>query len=155
MSFAWSDGVLLSALRRDNCWVLLDELNLAPQPVLEGLNSLLDHRRELVVPETGERVRAKAGSFQLFATQNRMVDGGGRKGLPKSFLNRFVKIAVSELSSKDSESICKRLFGDDMWNSVCEGVVESVRIAGDMRFKGGSGWEWNLRDVGYVLGLAQ
>ncbi|KAF4688471.1 AAA ATPase midasin, partial [Perkinsus olseni] len=147
VSFTWSDGVLLSALRRDNCWVLLDELNLAPQPVLEGLNSLLDHRRELVVPETGERVRAKAGSFQLFATQNRMVDGGGRKGLPKSFLNRFVKIAVSELSSKDSESICKRLFGEDMWNSVCGGVVESVRVAGDMRFRGGSGWEWNLRDV--------
>ncbi|KAF4672212.1 AAA ATPase midasin [Perkinsus chesapeaki] len=147
VSFAWSDGVLLSALRRDNCWVLLDELNLAPQPVLEGLNSLLDHRRELVVPETGEKVRAKPGSFQLFATQNRMVDGGGRKGLPKSFLNRFVKIAVSELTAKDSESICMRLFGEELWPVVCQGAVESVRAAGEMQFKGGSGWEWNLRDV--------
>ncbi len=41
--FAWTDGVLLRALKAGD-WVLLDELNLAPQSVLEGLNSLLDHR---------------------------------------------------------------------------------------------------------------
>ena len=33
--FRWADGAFLSALRRGD-WVLLDELNLAPQPVLEG-----------------------------------------------------------------------------------------------------------------------
>lgn len=48
--FAWADGPLLSALRA-GAWVLLDELNLAPQAVLEGLNALLDHRREVYVPE--------------------------------------------------------------------------------------------------------
>ncbi|KAM0949589.1 putative cobaltochelatase [Dioscorea sansibarensis] len=36
MEFSWSDGVLLQALKNGN-WVLLDELNLAPQSVLEGL----------------------------------------------------------------------------------------------------------------------
>jgi midasin len=41
--FAWSDGVFLQALK-EGCWVLLDELNLASQSVLEGLNSCLDHR---------------------------------------------------------------------------------------------------------------
>ncbi len=41
--FAWSDGPLLSALKAGH-WVLLDELNLAGQSVLEGLNALLDHR---------------------------------------------------------------------------------------------------------------
>lgn len=48
--FAWADGPLLSAVR-SGAWVLLDELNLAPQAVLEGLNALLDHRREVYVPE--------------------------------------------------------------------------------------------------------
>jgi len=48
--FAWADGPLLTALR-SGAWVLLDELNLAPQAVLEGLNALLDHRREVFVPE--------------------------------------------------------------------------------------------------------
>lgn len=41
--FAWVDGPLLGALRAGH-WVLLDELNLAGQSVLEGLNALLDHR---------------------------------------------------------------------------------------------------------------
>lgn len=51
--FRWSDGAFLSALRNGD-WVLLDELNLASQSVLEGLNAVLDHRREVFVPELGE-----------------------------------------------------------------------------------------------------
>jgi hypothetical protein len=42
---ATRDGALLRAMRRGD-WVLLDEINLAPQATLEGLNALLDHRRE-------------------------------------------------------------------------------------------------------------
>ncbi len=41
-----SDGPLLAAVKAGH-WVLLDELNLASQPVLEGLNALLDHRAEV------------------------------------------------------------------------------------------------------------
>ncbi len=41
--FAWCDGVFLQALKA-GAWVLLDELNLASQSVLEGLNAVLDHR---------------------------------------------------------------------------------------------------------------
>ena len=44
--FAWFDGVFLAALKRGD-WVLLDELNLAPQSVLEGLNACFDHREEV------------------------------------------------------------------------------------------------------------
>ena len=32
---------------RRGAWVLLDELNLASQTVLEGLNAVLDHRAEV------------------------------------------------------------------------------------------------------------
>lgn len=35
-SFMWRDGPLLAALKSPNTWILLDELNLAPQSVLEG-----------------------------------------------------------------------------------------------------------------------
>jgi midasin len=35
LKFKWSDGVFLKALKNGD-WVLLDELNLAPQAVLEG-----------------------------------------------------------------------------------------------------------------------
>jgi hypothetical protein len=31
-------------------------------------------------------------SFRVFGAQNPFSQGGGRKGLPKSFLNRFTKV---------------------------------------------------------------
>ena len=83
--FKWSDGVFLAAMKRGD-WVLLDELNLAPQSVLEGLNACFDHREEVYLPELGMTVRAPS-SFRVFCAQNPMVEGGGRKGLPQSFLN--------------------------------------------------------------------
>jgi hypothetical protein len=46
--FRWCNGPLLKALMNGD-WVILDELNLASQTVLEGLNSLLDHRSEVRV----------------------------------------------------------------------------------------------------------
>ena len=85
-TFRWMDGPLLTAIKR-GCWFLLDELNLAPQPVLEGLNALLDDHRELFVPELNERFKAPV-SFRVFTTQNGL-NTAGRKGLPRSFLNRF------------------------------------------------------------------
>lgn len=36
--------------------LILDELNLAPPEVLEGLNRLLDDNRELLIPETQVRL---------------------------------------------------------------------------------------------------
>lgn len=80
------DGPLLAAVKAGS-WVLLDELNLAGQSVLEGLNGLLDHRAALFVPELGQSFKAHT-DFRLFAAQNPLQEGGGRKGLPKSFLNR-------------------------------------------------------------------
>lgn len=51
--FAWKDGPFLRALRAGD-WILLDELNLASQSVLEGLNACFDHRGEIYIPELGE-----------------------------------------------------------------------------------------------------
>ncbi|KAF9601894.1 hypothetical protein IFM89_023958, partial [Coptis chinensis] len=92
MRFAWSDGILLQALKNGD-WVLLDELNLAPQSVLEGLNAILDHRAEVFIPELGQTYKCPT-SFRVFACQNPSCQGGGWKWLPKSFLNRFTKVWV-------------------------------------------------------------
>jgi midasin len=89
--------------------VLLDELNLAPQPVLEGLNAVLDHRGSVFIPELGESF-ACPPSFRVFATQNPVAQGGGRKGLPKSFLNRFAKVFVEPLSREDQVFIARSRF---------------------------------------------
>ena len=75
--FKWSDGAFLAALKNGD-WVLLDELNLAPQPVLEGLNAALDHRAEVFVPELGKTFKCPS-TFRVFAAQNPAAQGGGRK----------------------------------------------------------------------------
>ena len=49
--------------------MLLDELNLASQSVLEGLNAVLDHRAEAFIPELGQTFSCPQ-TFQLFAAQN-------------------------------------------------------------------------------------
>jgi len=66
--FSWCDGVFLKALKRGD-WVLLDELNLASQTVLEGLNSCFDHRAQVFVPELGQTFDCP-DSFRVFAAQN-------------------------------------------------------------------------------------
>lgn len=99
-SFVWRDGPLLAALKAPNTWILLDELNLAPQSVLEGLNAILDHRGEVYIPELNKTFKIDQQT-RIFASQNPLRQGGGRKGLPQSFLNRFTKVYLSKLNTGD------------------------------------------------------
>ena len=71
-------------------------MNLAPQAVLEGLNAILDHRGTAFIPELG-RTFTRHPNFRIFTAQNPLGQGGGRKGLPKSFLNHFTKVGLPEL----------------------------------------------------------
>lgn len=67
-------------------------MNLASQSVLEGLNACLDHRGEVYIPELGRTFHIQHGQTRIFACQNPLNQGGGRKGLPRSFLNRFTQV---------------------------------------------------------------
>ena len=93
MCFEWHDGPLLAAMK-SGYWILLDELNLATQSVLEGLNACLDHRAEIFIPELNKTFSIDSDTTKIFATQNPPREGGERKNLPKSFLNRFVKVML-------------------------------------------------------------
>lgn len=68
--------------------------------MLEGLNAVLDHRAEVFIPELGRSFHCPT-SFRLFAAQNPVQEGGGRRGLPKSFLNRFTRVHVELLQPSD------------------------------------------------------
>lgn len=148
--FAWKDGEFLRALQEGR-WVLLDEMNLAPQAVLEGLNAVLDHRGSVYIPELG-RTFVKHPAFRIFAAQNPLSQGGGRKGLPKSFVNRFTKVYVDPLSPSDLLLVCQHLHPDMQsdilqamitFNSSLHNAVSVERTFG----KEGAPWEFNLRDV--------
>jgi midasin len=148
--FAWRDGVFLQAIRNGD-WVLLDELNLASQSVLEGLNAVLDHRAEIYLPELNLTVKC-APSFRLFACQNPTSQGGGRKGLPKSFLNRFTQVYVDTLSDEDLLFIAHSMYPELSEDLLGKMIAFNARLHLDIMSKGlygrrGSPWEFNLRDV--------
>ena len=152
--FKWSDGAFLAALKNGD-WVLLDELNLAPQPVLEGLNAALDHRAEVFVPELGKTFKCPP-TFRVFAAQNPAAQGGGRKGLPKSFLNRFTRVFVEPMRINDVEHIAKSLHPnviESVINKMVQCNAELARLssmtdASGYRFaRAGAPWEFNLRDI--------
>ncbi len=64
-------------------------MNLASQSVLEGLNACFDHRGEIFLSELGRSFRVDRRATKFFACQNPYRQGGDRRGLPKSFMNRF------------------------------------------------------------------
>jgi midasin len=68
------------------------DLNLAQQQVIEGVNSLFDYRGSIFVVELNETVK-KHPNFKPIVVL-KYTSGNERKGLPNSFLNRFVKVCI-------------------------------------------------------------
>lgn len=148
--FAWKDAPFLAAMQNGD-WVLLDEMNLASQSVLEGLNSCLDHRGQVYIPEL-DRTFSRHPNFRIFAAQNPLGQGGGRKGLPRSFLDRFSVVHMEELDSVDLNAIAAALYPDIDSEIVRKMIAFNSRVhelTMDARSFGmeGSPWEFNLRDV--------
>ncbi|CAF3764108.1 unnamed protein product [Adineta steineri] len=145
--FKWHDGPLLTAIKT-NQWIILDELNLANQSVLEGLNACLDHRGEIYIPELNRtfHIHDKQTSvpLRIFACQNPYGQVSGRKGLPKSFLNRFTIIYFSILERIDLKIICQQLYeqiSDDIIDKMLnfnEKIQQEFNI---------NQWDFNLRDL--------
>lgn len=155
-TFIWRDAPFLRAMQQGE-WVLLDEMNLASQSVLEGLNACLDHRGEVFIPELGQSF-SKHPDFRLFAAQNPHHQGGGRKGLPASLVNRFTVVYADAFTQDDLLLIGQRSFP-----SVDRGELEQVirfvdRLESETTRKRSLGtiggpWEFNLRDIFRMLTL--
>lgn len=129
----------------------MDELNLATQQVLEGLNSILDHRTSVFIPELNKTFQC-SGDFRIFACQNPYHQGGGRKGLPKSFLNRFTKVHLESLKEEDLLFIMKSSF-PEISDKILEKMVQfNSKVFEETMVlhqygSNGSPWEFNLRDL--------
>ncbi|OMJ18030.1 Midasin [Smittium culicis] len=152
--FEWRDAPFLKAMQNGH-WVLLDEINLATQSVLEGLNSCLDHRGSVYISELGKEF-FRHPNFFLFAAQNPVAQGGGRKGLPRSFLSRFTQIFMEELDSDDMHIICSSRFNSSN-SRFNDKVISKIlqfnslvhhKVVVERSFAiNGSPWEFNLRDI--------
>ncbi|KAF2794635.1 midasin [Melanomma pulvis-pyrius CBS 109.77] len=149
-TFAWRDAPFLKAMKNGD-WVLLDEMNLASQSVLEGLNAVLDHRGEVYISELDQTFQ-KHPDFRVFAAQNPHHQGGGRKGLPASFVNRFTVVYADVFRPEDLSLICAKVFPAIQeteakklidFISILDEQVVSRRTFGTL----GAPWEFNLRDT--------
>lgn len=148
-NFAWRDAPFLQAMQKGE-WVLLDEMNLASQSVLEGLNACLDHRGEIYISELDQVFKCHP-DFKLFAAQNPHSQGGGRKGLPSSFVNRFIVVYADVFTEEDLILIA----GKRYTNVPSETIQKMVRFVSNLDYETsmrksfgshGSPWEFNLRD---------
>ncbi|KAI9807778.1 MAG: hypothetical protein M1825_005083 [Sarcosagium campestre] len=156
--FAWSDAPFLQAMQQGD-WVLLDEMNLASQSVLEGLNACLDHRGEVFVSELN-RVFKRHPNFTIFAAQNPYRQGGGRKGLPASFVNRFTVVYADVFRVEDLMMISTANYPEVDGSTVASMVHDVQLIERELRSKPwlgaeGGPWEFNLRDIQRWLELTR
>lgn len=129
----------------------MDELNLAPQPVLEGLNACLDHRGEIFIPELGKTFKVKQET-KLFACQNPLRQGGARRGLPLSFLNRFTQVYIDTLTKDDLIYILESQYPTITKHILHRIVKFNCKVAHEVTeiqswAHRGAPWEMNLRDI--------
>ncbi|KAK8110776.1 uncharacterized protein PG998_007233 [Apiospora kogelbergensis] len=148
--FAWRDAPFLRAMQSGE-WVLLDEMNLASQSVLEGLNACLDHRGEVYISELDQTFK-RHPNFRLFAAQNPHHQGGGRKGLPSSFVNRFIVVYADVFTETDLLMIAQHNYPDVPTETVKKLITFISSLDEEVvvrRSFGASGapWEFNLRDT--------
>lgn len=154
--FVWRDAPFLRAMKNGE-WVLLDEMNLASQSVLEGLNACLDHRGEAYIPEL-DRSFPRHPDFKVFAAQNPQYQGGGRKGLPKSFVNRFTVVYVDILKPDDLTMISHQIFPNVPKDDCAKMITFMASLEEQVVTKKawgtyGGPWEFNLRDTMRWLAL--
>ncbi|ORY69584.1 uncharacterized protein BCR38DRAFT_480765 [Pseudomassariella vexata] len=148
--FAWRDAPFLRAMQNGE-WVLLDEMNLASQSVLEGLNACLDHRGEVYISELDQTFK-RHPDFRLFAAQNPHHQGGGRKGLPSSFVNRFIVVYADVFSEDDLLLIAQHNFPGVPTDTVKRLItfiskLDEELVVGRSFGTQGAPWEFNLRDT--------
>ncbi|KAL8774243.1 MAG: hypothetical protein Q9209_000994 [Squamulea sp. 1 TL-2023] len=148
--FEWHEAPFLRAMQQGE-WVLLDEMNLASQSVLEGLNACFDHRGQVYVSEL-DQTFTRHPNFVVFAAQNPHHQGSGRKGLPISFVNRFSVLYADTFNAEDLQMICSEKFpsvhSEDISNlTECVARVEvTLQQHRQLGIRGGP-WEINLRDT--------
>lgn len=88
---------------------------------------------------------------RFFACQNPLKQGGSRRGLPKSFLNRFIQVYINELEDTDLYIILKAQFPqlpDDILTKMIKFNMKVMQAILDHTLgTKGSPWEYNLRDM--------
>jgi nitric oxide reductase NorQ protein len=121
----WQDGVVTKAVR-DGSILYLDEIAEAREDVLTLIHSLSDHRRELYLDRTHERLKASP-NFQLIVSFNPGYQSGLKEMKP-STRQRFISIPFDYPSSNVEKKIL-------IHESECNEQVadQLIKLAGKIR----------------------
>jgi len=90
------EGELLNSMQTGN-WVLLDEINLAPESVLHRLQQLIEGDYVLLNERADVVSLKKHNDFRIFLCMNPPYSSAGKKQLPFSLRSRVQEIYVPEL----------------------------------------------------------
>jgi len=119
----WQDGPASRAVRQ-GAVLYLDEVAEARDDILVVLHSLADHRRELWLDRTDERIVAAPG-FQLMASYNPGYRRGA-KDLKPSTRQRFVAVGLGypppavEIEILSTETGCERQIAKKLVTLACK-----------------------------------
>ena len=116
----WQDGLLVSAMLQGKTF-FLDEIAETPASTLKVLHSLLDHRRQVIVPAVSRTITASE-EFRFIAAMN--PETSSVSSLPRAFRDRMVFVRVPRLSRDNERALlCHR-------HQVADGIAEKLtRIA--------------------------
>lgn len=110
------EGTLIKSIQNGD-WILLDEINLAPDSVLNrlatiilGNNIMLNERADIV--ET-----SKHPDFRVFMCMNPPYTSAGKKQLPYSLRSRLCELYVAELESQE-----------DLWQIIDRNTKSSASL---------------------------
>jgi midasin len=136
-SFWFSEGTLIQALKKGH-WILLDEMNLAPNEMLDRLSSLLeDPRGSIALTERGDvEFVPRHPDFRLFACMNPSTDAG-KKDLPLGVRTKFLELYIHDiLSQSDLTDIVRDTLGPEMIQafSQCDIVPKIVDFFLEMKY---------------------
>ncbi|GME79354.1 unnamed protein product [Ambrosiozyma monospora] len=106
-SFEWKNGVLTTAVKEGR-WVLVEDIDKAPNEVLSILLSLLENR-ELTLPSRGEVIKA-ANGFQLISTIRVAADVQKHQIPDMIGLRLWNTIELEELESGELKTILDKKF---------------------------------------------
>ena len=120
-------------------WLLLDEMNLAPDNVLQSIENALDSET-LILHNPCDSTKSieivkKDPKFRLFATQNPSVGffKGKREKLSQSLLDRFTIYYFDELPTDEWVEIAKKQleksFARDEANNLSQKIVLKIHMS--------------------------
>ena len=96
---------------------------------------------------------ATLSQTRIFGAQNPPRDGGERKNLPKSFLNRFAKVYLNDYTPSDQVKICGHEYPSLEGRPELTNILNLIndlqsQVSVQRRWgHSGSPWTFNLRDA--------